>query len=655
MKLYRTEKDARDQAPENNDTLKANNEALQVEIRSLKELLIEAQNGIEVARRNHSNQNHLKVKKLELECLGLEKKLADFGDKMEKQMEEINDLNGELSVKNGLIDTLKGEMSSLHKEMEMLMRQNQELDAKLRIAESERDQVRSDINPLRRLEQLAAPGSPRSSMDVMESRLIREVGHTSKQLEVLAKTHALSQSEKEQLADSTRRLTTELNLSLRGIMEILETIAIKTGVAANVNAHDVTLEVAIKELEKLCSALLNEYESLKREKDVNAAELKATVDQLVTLKSQTERARDQCRNATESLSMVEGELEVTRSALTKTRQEQALLEKRLQSYDEFELPKYREQCVTLQESVKTLEQELEERENRIVGYKNELAKMRMHCTQLEENATKTSVDSRTLHEEIVQLRTAKQDLLKMLEKQENLSVEASRRLEDAKQQLAQAERTKQAVEENMSKEVRTLHLANSELRSQLAAASSGKNTNEDRMARLQTNLRYVEQSNEELLKKLQAKDATYSALLRERELLAVEKQTLERELADGQGSIKSLEAEVARLKRADIHARRGHDGAEHLQAKIDSLSSMNIFLKSQIESKETTVRDLEDKLRHQDGAIRQAYADCELQHQKIKKREMVISRVLKRLENINAVAGLGFDEPESAMDENARF
>lgn len=117
-----------------------------------------------------------------------------------------------------------------------------------------------------------------------------------------------------------------------------------------------------------------------------------------------------------------------------------------------------------------------------------------------------------------------------------------------------------------------------------------------------------------------------------------------------------LEEEVTRLKRSDHATRRGVDGAEHLQAKVDSLTAMNSFLKGQVETKESGIRELEEKLRQQEGAIRQAYADCEYQHQKIKKREMVISRVLKRLENINAVAGLGLDEPDSpGKEENVRF
>lgn len=115
-------------------------------------------------------------------------------------------------------------------------------------------------------------------------------------------------------------------------------------------------------------------------------------------------------------------------------------------------------------------------------------------------------------------------------------------------------------------------------------------------------------------------------------------------------TIRRGEAEIGRLKRQELASRRGHEGLEHLQAKVDSLTSLNAFLKEQVEAKERSLRESEEKLRRQDDEIRRAYSDCEHQHQKIKKREMVIGRVLKRLENINAVAGLGGlmeDMPES--------
>jgi len=79
---------------------------------------------------------------------------------------------------------------------------------------------------------------------------------------------------------------------------------------------------------------------------------------------------------------------------------------------------------------------------------------------------------------------------------------------------------------------------------------------------------------------------------------------------------------------------------------------LNSFLREQVDRKEQSVRESEEKLRRQDEAIRKAYHDLEHQHQKIKKRETIISRALKRLEKINNLKGLSsnlFDEAENPM------
>ena len=98
--------------------------------------------------------------------------------------------------------------------------------------------------------------------------------------------------------------------------------------------------------------------------------------------------------------------------------------------------------------------------------------------------------------------------------------------------------------------------------------------------------------------------------------------------------------------------RRTHDGLEHLQAKVESLSAMNSFLKDQTETRERTIRSLEDRLRHQQEEMRRAREEVDAQSKKLKKREILISQALKRLENINhmkqvqaVTAGLDLNTP----------
>lgn len=478
----------------------------------------------------------MNFRKLELEKSQLEKRLQEAALNGEKQMQEIHDLNEEIQRKNGFIEDLKRETGSLNRDLEMLMKQNQELEGKSRLAEAERDQIKAEINPLRRLGETSQaarpPGSPRSSMDVLETRLFRQVGNASKQLEILAKTNAMAQGEKDQLYDQVRKSSGEVNSALRNVMSILEQIALFTKVSANVTAHEATLDGALSELSKLVTALLTEFESLKKEKILLSQETKSYVDQLAQFKSQTDRAKDQTRNATESLSLVEAELGEVKSQLYKLTNEHSMITQTLKTCQDVELPRYREHCVSLQRAVDTLQRELEEGDQKTAAYRAEIEKLRAQCSDLEQNATKTTMDSQQRMQELTTLRQLKSDLLSKLEKQEELTAQVTAKLDETKVQLAVVERAKVAVEENVGKELRNLHHANAELKSQLSALSSGKSSNEERVNRLQSSLRFVEEQNVELEKKLYTKESLYSALFKERQVLAVEKETLEGEVSN---------------------------------------------------------------------------------------------------------------------------
>jgi TolA-binding protein len=79
------------------------------------------------------------------------------------------------------------------------------------------------------------------------------------------------------------------------------------------------------------------------------------------------------------------------------------------------------------------------------------------------------------------------------------------------------------------------------------------------------------------------------------------------------------------------------DGLEHLQSKVDSLVALNNFLKEQVDQKEKMIRELEDRLRRQADEMRNAQSEVEQQSRRLKKRELLISQALKKLETINSL------------------
>lgn len=434
------------------------------------------------------------------------------------------------------------ECQGLQSELQTLVHQKQEAENRARIAEHERDHIRAEMDPARRrlMETVGtqAPGSPRSSIDLVESRLMKQVGAASKQMEMMAKSNALSQSERETLLDNTRKLSSEVSASLRNLMAIFERIAHLTGISpVNANGNflaEVTLERAVEELNKIIEVILRDYDDCRRQRDSLADDLRNAHQDAATVQHSVEKYREQASQAHEQVLMVEKELDSTRSQLTRVKNDAFQLEQKLKAATELELPKYREQCVTLQNAVKTLETELSIRERRLAETRAETDSLRRRCVDLENDSSRVSADSAGLHEELAALRSQKLDLLQKLASQEELVAQTSALLDDAKQQVSKAERVKAHLQENFNREMREMHSANSDLKAQLATISTGKNSNDQRLERLQAGLRFMEQSNDELTAKLQSKEAAYSAILRDHEVLSVEKQNLEREITEAQ-------------------------------------------------------------------------------------------------------------------------
>lgn len=713
MRIYKLEGDLRKLADQvalaqEIEQLKAQNGALMTELQAVKNVLAETQAAVEFERRDGERQSSLeaevhrmhdelnrsnsqlsrslaqikdyehqlglfddesketlrKIRHLELENSSLQKKLVEVNKLLADREGEIQELHEELKSKNSFVQQVKAESQTVHAELEMLLRQKQELEGKVRIVENERDSIRAELDPTRRriLEATVTspqtPGSPRSSMDLVESRLLRQMGNTTKQLEMLAKSNALSQSEKEHLQVESRRLANEIHAGLRTLLTIFERIVKFTGLKPTL-PDDLTIDMAIEELAKIVEALLNDYDDVKRHDKNVTDSLRDAHEEIAQLKHNNDKLNERVRVAQEQLSIVEQEAEEARLNLEKQEIELSKAQKQLKYTQDVDMTRYREQIAQLSSDMATLEAELKAREERLKDAKLLNDSMRSRCAELELQLARVSDTTTNNQNEVERLRKERTELLARLATQEDLMGEASQKLEQVQQQLVMAERTKEALQETFQKELRSLNITNAELKAQLSSVSSGKSTNELRLERLQESLNSLQVAYEELHAKYQAKEISYLTTVKEREEIVLAKQALERELIDAKDTQRLLEGEVSRLKRADQMTRRGHEGLEHVQLKLEQANSLNSILKAQIETKEKALQESEDKLRRQDEAIRRAYADCDAQHQKIKKREMVINRVLKRLENINAISGLGEDEAVASLknqgDEGRNF
>lgn len=127
--------------------------------------------------------------------------------------------------------------------------------------------------------------------------------------------------------------------------------------------------------------------------------------------------------------------------------------------------------------------------------------------------------------------------------------------------------------------------------------------------------------------------------------------------------MRKAEIELSKLKREEHSSRRNMDGLEHLQSKVQNLTNVNTFLKEQCELKEKLVHELEEKLRRQAEEMKHAYGEVEASTRRLKKREMLINQVFKRLESINSAdattntlaESLAYDHGSPTKKENKQF
>ena len=485
-----------------------------------------------------------RIRQLELDLANAHKRLQEAERGADGLREENRELQEELQSKNVFVQQVKTECQALHVELQTLLHAKQEAENRARIAENERDHIRNELDPARRrlMETVVAqaPSSPRSSLDLIESRLMKQVGDASKQLELMSKTQALSHSEREALQETTRRLTAEINTASRSLLRILERMALITGIQPErmVGGGDhpaiVGLDGLVDEINRMIEAVLGEFDESRRQNATLGQELREAHDELATLLHNHEKAKEQAREAAQLVEQIERDAEAVRGELQRVKTDYFKLEQQYKATAGTELPKYREQCVTLQGAVQTLERELAARDKRIAEVKLELDATRRRCAEYEQEMARVAADASIGQDEVIELRRQKNEVIDRLTRQEELLAQTTLLLDEKKQALTQAERVRTALQENFNKEVRELHNSNADLKAQLAAAASGRSSNDQRVERLQASLKFVEQSNEELMAKLHSKETAYSAILREHEVLVVEKQNIERQLREAQ-------------------------------------------------------------------------------------------------------------------------
>lgn len=199
--------------------------ALRAELEQNKNTLMKAQVSVQRYESQmdlfdrESRENAHKIKQLELNLQSANHRLNDANNTIARYKSEIISLEEELSTKIETIKKFKEDISASTSDISLFSRQMQELQDRLKRSEEEKEELLKEKDRYRKglekaeshLRVNATLGSPvRNSLDVLESKLLKELGTAHKRVNDLEKQTNLSHGEREQLISQARRTGQDL-------------------------------------------------------------------------------------------------------------------------------------------------------------------------------------------------------------------------------------------------------------------------------------------------------------------------------------------------------------------------------------------------------------------------------------------------------------
>lgn len=168
-----------------------------------------------------------KVKQLELDLSSSNNKLSEANNTINRYKSEIVGLEEEIKVKSDTLRKFKDDISASTTDISLVSRQMQELQDRLKRSEEEKEEILQEKEALRkgleraeshiRVKETLQQGgnnpsnSPvRNSLDVLESKLLKELGHAHRRVTDLEKQTNLSHGERDQLITQARRTGQDL-------------------------------------------------------------------------------------------------------------------------------------------------------------------------------------------------------------------------------------------------------------------------------------------------------------------------------------------------------------------------------------------------------------------------------------------------------------
>lgn len=514
-----------------------------------------------------TRQNLQSMKQLEMENVSLKNKANDLNTKLEEAHNDTFSYQEEIDRKNSLIQQFRLEINSSTSDYELLTQKYLTLENSYRSLKDEHDSMIQKAS-LERI-QRNIRDSPRSSLDIVESKLLAELGQTSKQLQEMDKMSTMNASEKEHLQNQVRQLTLELQNNSLALFDLAKRLCNATGKELSISEDDIQFtntfpinhnqndnEIEIENnyqsvisninnpFTNSSQAIIEEIEriviDLLRDKDELEKELANLVNQINKLNNNLQKASYDTIEIQEKIKSTSNQNSQLKSLLDSKNEELQTYAKtinELKAREQSLLKEINELTVENGNSINrinTLTNKIHETSHRIEVLERDLLDSNRKFSTLESQGLGTIQQLSEKQDLVSRLSSTRDELMRKLSNEEEASRHLSKQLEETKSKLQHNERVRTATQEQFNEELKSLHATNSDLRLQLSQISNGSSDINNRYEKLYDAFKAIQDENQILMEKTQNKDDLYRNLQREKELIQIENRKMDEELKDRQ-------------------------------------------------------------------------------------------------------------------------
>lgn len=554
---------ARDQSNSGKDAqelvrLREDNEALQAALVRSQSSFKRLEQQLTLSE-DEARQQGQRARHFEVELSAANRRLSEANGRLEAQAMEIQDLQEQVRQREDLAMRARSDYSGTAQELSMLTRQVGELQSALRKSEQERNELALRLQTSFNAAPPSSPDGPRSSLDAIESRLMRELGATTKKLSEMEKKTHISTAERDHLLENLKRQSDLLSLCDRSLtaacVKLNEQLSTPVAeVSAVMESGDLARKTDI--LSGLVSTISVEVQQDKESLKGAERELHQAADAIEALDKERDSLSQSLNTTQQDLQAAKQDLSERNRQLLSLQEQNRQLTMRLKSVADEQVP-------LLKAEVEQHKQHIQELMSAMDDGKRRLVEAESRNYELSRRSETSSAALQAAHLEVEDLRRHSQALIKerdeslaRLAKAESDLVNLKRQHEHVDNQLQHQSKVRSAVEEQFQNELKSLHAANTDLKVQLSAAERSRLDLQRRHDQLSKQLNELHEQQDERDRMGLGRDSELARARQEADMLRIERNTLEAELAERQSQCKRLETDIARLKRDDAFGKR---------------------------------------------------------------------------------------------------